>query len=54
LGGDGAHSCERILDAMMQFIENELLQFIRCLALLGVNARLREQFLCIDSCLRQQ
>jgi hypothetical protein len=35
---DGADGCERILDAMMQFVENELLQFVRSLAFLGVDS----------------
>ena len=51
---DGAHGRERILDAMMQFIENELLQLVRGLALLGVDAGLREQGLGVDDGLFQQ
>ena len=49
---DGTDGCERILDAMMQLIENELLQFVRSLAFLGVDSGLRQQHLGMDRPLR--
>ena len=54
LGGNGAHGRERILDAMMHFFENELLQLVRGFTLLGVDAGLREQGLGVDAGLLQQ
>src|SRR5439155_20355316 len=45
---------ERILDAMVQFFENELLQLVRGFTLLGVDAGLREQGLGVDAGLFQQ
>jgi hypothetical protein len=39
---------------MMQFIENKLLQLVRGVALLGVDAGLREQGLGVDAGLFQQ
>ena len=54
LGRNGAHGRERILDAMMQFFENELLQLVRGFTLLGVDTGLREQGLGVDAGLFQQ
>jgi hypothetical protein len=51
---DGADGSERVLDAMMQLTENELLQLVGSLALLGVNAGLREQGFGVDAGLLQQ
>ena len=54
LGGDGADGRERVLDAVMQFFQNQLLQLVGRLALLGVDAGLGEQTQGIDFSLRQQ
>jgi hypothetical protein len=54
LGRDGAHGRERILDAMVHFFENELLQLVRGFTLLGVDAGLREQGFGVDASLFQQ
>ena len=54
LRGNRADGCERILDAVVQFLEDQLLKFVGRLALLGVNTGLGEQFLRIDFGLRQQ
>ena len=40
LRGDRAHGGKRILDAMMKFAEDQLLQFIGGLSLLGVDTGL--------------
>ena len=39
---DCADRCQRILDAVMHLVENELLQFIGRFALFGINTRLRK------------
>ena len=44
----------RILDAMMQFAQNQLLQLVRGLALLGVDPGLRKQGFGVDAGLFQQ
>ena len=54
LGGDGAHGRERILDAVVQLFEDQLLQLVGRLALLGVDAGLGEQTPGIDLGLRKQ
>ena len=54
LGRDRADGRERILDAMMQFAEDELLQFVGGLSLLGVDAGLRKQSLGVDAGLFEQ
>src|SRR5688572_615349 len=51
---DGADGRERILDAMMQLVEDELLQLVCGFPLLGVDAGLREQGLGVDDGLLQQ
>jgi hypothetical protein len=38
LGGDGADGRRRILDAMVKFFQDQLLQLAGCLALAGVDA----------------
>jgi hypothetical protein len=54
LRGDGAHRRQRVLDAVVQFFQNELLQPVGGLALLGVNPGLRQQHPGIDARLLQQ
>ena len=46
---NGADGCKRILDAVMQFLQNELLQFVGSFAFLGVDAGLRKQNLGVDT-----
>jgi hypothetical protein len=48
LRGDGADGGERILDAVVEFFQDQLLQLVGRLALLGVDAGLGEQFLRVD------
>ena len=43
-----------VVDAVVQFLENEALQLVRSLALLGINSRLRQQQLGIEFGLLQQ
>src|SRR3954471_21306208 len=54
LGRNSAHGRERILDAMMQFFDDELLQLVSGFTLLGVNAGLREQRLGVNAGLFEQ
>ncbi len=54
LGGDGADRRQGILDAVVQFLEDQLLKLVRRLALSGVNAGLSQQVLGVDFGLRQQ
>ena len=54
LGRNRAHGRQRVLDAMMHLFENELLQLVGGLTLLGVDAGLGEQRLGIDDGLLQQ
>src|ERR1019366_9193517 len=54
LRGDGAHRCQRVFDAVVQFFQNELLQLVGGLALLGVDTGLRQQRLGIDARLLKQ
>ena len=54
LGCDGTHGRQGILDAVMQFPENEFLQLVGRLAFLGVDARLGQQNLGVDHGLFQQ
>ena len=51
---NGADGRERVLDAVMQFFQDKLLQFVGSFALLGVDARLRQQHLGIDTGLLEQ
>jgi hypothetical protein len=52
--GDGAHRRQRVLDAVVQFFQDELLQPVGGLALLGVDPGLRQQHPGIDSRLFEQ
>src|SRR5664279_3031376 len=54
LRGDGAHRCQRVFDAVVQFFENELLQLVGGLALLGVDTGLPQQRLGLDARLPKQ
>ena len=54
LGGDRADGCERILDAVVKFLQDQLLEFVGRLALLGVNTGLSKKFPRINFGLRQQ
>jgi hypothetical protein len=54
LRGDGAHRRQRVFDAVVQFLQNELLQPIGGFALLGVNTGLRQQRPGIDARLFEQ
>ena len=54
LRDDGADGRERILDAVVQFLEDQLLQLVGRLALPGVDAGRGKQTLCIDLGLRKQ
>jgi hypothetical protein len=54
LRGDGAHRRQRVLDAVVQFFQNELLQPVGGLALLGVDPGLRQQHPGIDARLFEQ
>ena len=51
---DGADGGQRVLDAMMQFAQDQLLQLVGGLALLGVDAGLRQQCLGVDAGLFEQ
>lgn len=50
---DRADRGESILDAMVQLAKDQLLQLVGRLALLGVNAGLREEHFGVDACLLQ-
>jgi len=54
LRGDGADGRQRVFDAVVQFFQNELLQFVGGLALLGVDTGLRQQRPGIDAGLLKQ
>ena len=54
LRDDGSDGCERILDTVVQFLEDQLLQLVRCFALPGVDAGRGKQALRIDLGLREQ
>ena len=54
LGDDGADGRERILDAVVQLFEDQLLQLVGRLALPGVDAGLGEQTAGIDLGLRKE
>ena len=54
LRDDGADGRERILDAVVQFLEDQLLQLVGRLALPGVDAGRGEQTPCINLGLREQ
>ena len=54
LRDDGADGCERILDAVVQLLEDQLLQLVGRLALPGVDAGRGQQTPCIDLGLREQ
>ena len=54
LRDDGADGCERILDAVVQFLEDQLLQLVGRLAFPGVDAGRGQQALRIDLGLREQ
>ena len=51
---DGADHRQRVPDAVVQFFQNELLQLIGGLALLGFDAGLRQQRPGVDSGLFEQ
>jgi hypothetical protein len=54
LRGDGTDGRQRVLDAVVQFFQDQLLQLVGCLALLGVDAGLGQQFLGVDLGLGQE
>ena len=54
LGGDGRHRCQRVLDPVMQFLENELLQFVCSLPFLRIDTGLSKYRLCVDARLFKQ
>ena len=54
LRGNGADRRQRVLDAVVQFFQDQLLQLVGRRALAGVDAGLIEQFLGVDFRLRQQ
>jgi len=54
LGSNGADGRQRVLDAVMQLLENKLLQFVGRFTLLGIDAGLSKQYLGIDTGLLQQ
>ena len=54
LRGNGADRRQRVLDAVVQFFQDQFLQLVGRRALAGVDAGLIEQFLGIDFRLRQQ
>ena len=54
LGDDGADGRERILDAVVQLFEDQLLQLVGRLALPGLDAGLGEQTAGIDLGLRKE
>ena len=54
LGGNGTHSRQGVLDAVMEFFQDKLLKLVGRLAFPGVNSGLSEQALGIDFCLHQQ
>ena len=54
LGGNRADGCERILDAVVKFFEDQLLKLVGRLAFPRVNTSLSEQLPRIDFGLREQ
>ena len=48
LRGNGAHGSQGVLDAMVQFFQDQFLQLVGRLALFGINAGLGQQDLGID------
>ena len=54
LRDDGADGRERILDTVVQFLEDQLLQLVGRLALPGVDAGRGKQTPCVDLGLREQ
>ena len=54
LRGNGTHSCQGVLDAVMEFFQDEFLKFVGRLAFSGVNSSLSKQPLGIDFGLHQQ
>ncbi|MET3261965.1 hypothetical protein ABIF38_003471 [Bradyrhizobium japonicum] len=54
LGDDCGDGRERVLDAVVQLFEDQLLQLVGSLALFGVDAGLGKQTPCIDLSLRQE
>ena len=51
---NGTHGCKRVLDAVVKFFQDQLLQLVGGFALLGVDAGLRQQRLGAELGLRQQ
>jgi hypothetical protein len=51
---NGAHGRKRVLDAVVQLFQDQLLQLVGCLALLGVYSGLGQQFPGVDFGLCQQ
>ena len=51
---DGAHGCQRVLDAVMKLFEDQFLQLVGGFALLGVDAGLLKQRLGAELGLCQQ
>jgi hypothetical protein len=54
LGDDCGDGCERVLDAVVQLFEDQLLQLVGCFALFGVDAGFGKQTPCIDLSLRKE
>ena len=54
LGDDCGDRRERVLDAVVQLFEDQLLQPVGCLALSGIDTGLGKQPLCIDLSLREE
>lgn len=54
LGDDCGDGRERVLDAVVQFFEDQLLQLVGCLALFGIDTGLGKQAPRIDLSLRQE
>lgn len=54
LRGNGAYGCQRVLDPVVQFFQNEFLQLVGSFTFPGVDARLSQQNLRVDACLLKQ
>ena len=54
LRGNGADGRQRVLDAMVQLLQDQFLQLIGRFALLRVDARLRQKHFCVDARLLKQ